>query len=54
MFCIYENIFFPYIKNDRYIYIKTTKKDSEKKHVTDIKIFLKKKKTIGKKSLRKT
>ena len=28
---------------------KNTKKNSEKKHVTDIKIFLKKKKTKGKK-----
>ena len=31
---------------------KNTKKDSEKNHVTDIKIFLKKKKTKGKKKKR--
>ena len=30
-------------------YYKNTKKDSEKKSVKDIKIFLKKKKTIGRK-----
>ena len=34
-------------------FIKTTKTDSEKKHVKDIKIFLKKKKTKGEKSPKK-
>ena len=36
-----------------YNIIKNTKKDSEKKHMRDIKIFLKKKKTKAKKGLRK-
>ena len=41
--------FFSIYKNSKKAIIKNTKKDSEKKHVTDIKIFLKKKKKKGEK-----
>ena len=37
-------------KNDKFISIKNTKKDSKKKHVKDIKIFLKKKRKKAKKA----
>ena len=37
------------MKKRKIIIIKKTNKDSEKKHVKDIKIFLRKKKTTGKK-----
>ena len=46
-------IFFPICKKCQITIMKNTKKDSEKKHAKDMKIFLKKKQTKAEKTLEK-